>query len=317
MNVRPAEPLAHDGGHLQPQELWTAWNTDALIVIGLLALAWTYLRGRGRTPARGTARWRPYWFWVGLLALAVALLSPLDALSDELASAHMVQHLLLTLVTAPLLVLSAPSARLLRGSPSVVRHAFGAWRRRLRLVALARVLRHPGAAWLLHVGVFWAWHSAALYGAALERPGVHVVEHATFLVTGVLFWRTVVGVRVARVPPGLGVLLLFGMAMSSALLSVLLTFGRSPWYSGYATTTRNWGLEPLADQQLAGAIMWVPAGLVHIAAALTLLVTWLRSTQDGEHRPGAVSGGRPLPVRSDPGRPPAPRRRTRSAGAER
>ena len=301
------------------QSLWSAWHADPLILGGLILAAWIYGRGRSRHQQRSEHRTRQrrrtWCFGSGLAALAAALLSPLDALSDELASAHMVQHLLLTLIAAPLLVLSAPGARLLRGSPSVVRHGFGTWRRRLRLVALARVLRHPGAAWLLHVGVFWAWHSAALYGAALQRPGVHVLEHATFLLTGVLFWRTVVGVRVARVPPGLAVLLLFSMAMSSALLSVLLTFARSPWYSGYATTTRNWGLEPLADQQLAGAIMWVPAGLVHIAAALTLLVAWLRSTQDGEHRPGAVSEGRPQPVRSDPGRSPAPRPRTRSAGA--
>jgi putative membrane protein len=284
--------LAHDGSHLAPQELWSAWTADPVIIAGLLLATWAYLRGRSRGRARAAETWRARYFAGALAALAIALLSPLDALSGALASAHMVQHLLLTLVAAPLLVLSAPGARLLRGSPSAVRRAMTPWRRRLRLAPVAHALRHPGAAWLLHVGTFWAWHAAVLYDAAIEHPAVHALEHATFLVTGLLFWRTVIGIRAARVPAGLGVLLVFGMAMSSALLSVLLTFGRSPWYSAYATTTHPWGLEPLADQQLAGALMWVPAGFVHVAIALALLVSWIRSTEDGEAAATPVAAGR-------------------------
>ncbi|GAB3344814.1 cytochrome c oxidase assembly protein [Modestobacter lapidis] len=274
--------LAHDGAHLVPEELWTAWNADPVILTGLLLATWAYLRGRSRGRARAAQTWRARCFAGALAAIVVALVSPLDALSDALASAHMVQHLLLTLVAAPLLVLSAPGGRLLRGSPAVVRRAISPSRRRLRLAAVTHALRHPGTAWLLHVGTFWAWHAAVLYDAAVQNAAVHALEHATFLITGVLFWRTVIGVRAARVPAGLGVLLVFGMAMSSALLSVLLTFGRSPWYSAYAATTHTWGLAPLADQQLAGAIMWIPAGLVHVVVALGLLVTWIRGTEDDE-----------------------------------
>jgi putative membrane protein len=299
VHVNPGT-LAHEGSDLAPQELWTAWNADPVIITGLLLATWAYLRGRSRGRARAAEKWRARCFAGALAAIAVALLSPLDVLSGALASAHMVQHLLLTLIAAPLLVLSAPGGRLLRGSPSLVRRAISPWRRRLRLAALTPALRHSGTAWLLHVGTFWAWHAAVLYDAAVEHPAVHALEHATFLITGVLFWRTVIGIRAARVPAGLGVLLVFGMAMSSALLSVLLTFGRSPWYSAYAVTTHTWGLDPLADQQLAGAIMWIPAGLVHVVVALGLLVTWIRGTEDGETPAGPIAAGR---VTVDAGQP--------------
>ncbi len=134
--------------------------------------------------------------------------------------------------------------------------------------------------WLAHVATLWFWHAAVPYDAALASGLIHAVEHGTFLLTGVLFWRTVVGGRTAtRVVPGFGVLLIFGMAMQSVLLSLLLTFARTPWYAGYATTTRAWGLDPLADQQLAGVIMWVPAGAVYVVAALLLLVAWVRASE--------------------------------------
>jgi cytochrome c oxidase assembly factor CtaG len=193
----------------------------------------------------------------------------------------MVQHMLLVLVAAPLLALSAPSGTILRGSPLGVRRAVGRWRRRLGLTrANLRVLRLPAAVWLLHVATLWFWHAAVPYGAALDNQLLHVVEHASFLVTALLFWGVIIGARnPARVPNGLGVLLVFAMAMQSILLSVLLTFARVPWYAGYATTTRPWGLAPLTDQQLAGVIMWIPAGLVYVAVALILMAAWIRASE--------------------------------------
>jgi putative membrane protein len=273
--------LAHDAAPV-PGQLWSAWHPDPLVLAALLLLAWVYARGRGRHP-----RWRTWCFAGGLAALAVALLSPLDTLAGALASAHMVQHLLLTLVAAPLLALAAPSAALLRGGPSDVRRRVSPWRRRLRPAAL---LRRPVVAWLLAVVTLWLWHAAALYDAALADPLVHALEHVMFLATALLFWRVVVGVRAVRVSPGLAVLLLFTMAVQSALLALLLTFARTPWYVGYTTTTRPWGIEQLPDQRLAGAIMWVPAGFVYLAAALALLVGWLRR-YDGE-----ASTMEPLPA---------------------
>jgi putative membrane protein len=273
--------LAHPGQPPAPHDLWGAWNLDPVLLGGFLVAAWAYRRGQTSGPRRPVDSWRARCFTVALVVLGLALLSPLDALSSALASAHMVQHLLLLLVAAPLLALSAPSSAILRGSPLAVRRASGRWRRRLGLAhGNLAVLRHPVAVWLLQVGVLWFWHAATPYDAALDNEFLHVLEHASFLVTAVLFWHAVIGVRgAARVSGGLGVLLVFAMAMQSVFLSVLLTFARTPWYSGYATTTASWGLDPLTDQQVAGVIMWIPAGGIYLAAALVLLIGWIRATE--------------------------------------
>jgi putative membrane protein len=273
--------LAHPGQPAAPHDLWSAWALHPVLLGGLLLAAWAYRRGQTRGPKRQVDRWRARCFTAALVALGLALLSPLDALSSALASAHMVQHLLLVLVAAPLLALSAPSSAILRGSPLAARRASGRWRRRLRLThGNLGVLRHPAAVWLLSVGVLWFWHAAGPYDATLDSAPLHLVEHASFVVTAVLFWHVVVGVRgAARVSNGLGVLLVFAMAMQSVFLSVLLTFARTPWYSGYATTTAPWGLDPLTDQQLAGVVMWIPAGGIYLAVALALLVSWIRATE--------------------------------------
>jgi putative membrane protein len=273
--------LAHPGQPPAPHDLWSAWNLHPVLLAGLLLAAWAYRRGQTSGPRRPVDTWRARCFTLALVALGLALLSPLDALSGALASAHMVQHLLLLLVAAPLLALAAPSSAILRGSPPAMRRASGRWRRRLGLThGNLAVLRHPAAVWLLQVGVLWFWHAAAPYDAALDNQFLHLLEHASFLVTAVLFWHVVIGVRgAARVSGGLGVLLVFAMAMQSVFLSVLLTFARTPWYSGYATTTAPWDLDPLTDQQLAGVIMWIPAGGIYLAAALVLLVTWIRATE--------------------------------------
>lgn len=274
--------LAHAGRPPEPHDVWSAWNLDPLLLLGFALVAGVYRRG---SAPFGTRR---AWFFGGaLVALGVALLSPLDALSAALASAHMVQHVLLVLVAAPLLALSAPSSALLRGAPLGVRQATGRWRRRLGLTSRHfRGLRHPVAVFGLHVATLWFWHAAGPYDAALSDPVVHVAEHVTFLGTGVLFWRVVVGARGAgRVSAGLGVLLVFGMGMQSVFLSLLLTFARDGWYAGYRSTTMAWGLTPLADQQLAGVVMWVPAGVVYVAAALALLVSWIKSTEGDDVSP--------------------------------
>jgi putative membrane protein len=273
--------LAHPGQPPAPHDLWSAWNLHPVLLGGLLLAAWAYWRGQTSGPRRPIDTWRARCFTAALVALGLALLSPLDALSGALASAHMVQHLLLLLAAAPLLALSAPSSAILRGSPLALRRASGRWRRRLGLThGNLGVLLHPFAVWLLSVGVIWFWHAAGPYDATLDNQPLHVLEHASFLVTAVLFWQVVVGVRgAARVSGGLGVLLVFAMAMQSVFLSVLLTFARTPWYSGYAQTTAPWGMDPLTDQRLAGVIMWIPAGGIYLMVALALLVAWIRATE--------------------------------------
>jgi putative membrane protein len=271
--------LAHGEQAPTPHHLWTAWNPDPILLLVIAAVVWAYVRGRRGRSKPGP--WRGWCFAGALVTVVIALVSPLEAASDALASAHMVQHVLLLLVAAPLLVLAAPFGTLLRGiSPKGLR-ALSRSRRVLRLTrANLRVLGDPVVVWLLHVGVLWFWHAAVPYDAALDSHAIHIAEHASFIITAVLFWRAVLSSRVAGSDSGgFGVLLVFAMGIQSVFLSALLTFARTPWYTGYEDTPRAWGLEQLADQQLAGVIMWVPAGMIYVSAALALLVGWLHGME--------------------------------------
>ncbi|WP_233512370.1 cytochrome c oxidase assembly protein [Micromonospora deserti] len=263
---------------------------------GILLAAWVYRSGRSRSRPPADDR-RGRCFAGALAVLGIALLSPLETMSSALASAHMVQHLLLVLVAAPLLAFSAPWAAVLRGTPLVVRRSAARWRRRLRLTrGNTRFLRLPGTVWLLHVGTLWFWHAAVPYGAALEHEIVHVLEHASFLITAVLFWTAIIGIRrTGGMSPGVGVLLVFATAMQSVFLSALLTFAQTPWYDGYARTTQPWHLEPLGDQQLAGVIMWIPGGLVYVATGLMLLVTWIQRSEQADLASGPRRRARSSP----------------------
>jgi cytochrome c oxidase assembly factor CtaG len=187
----------------------------------------------------------------------------------------------LVLVAAPRPARGAPGPVLRRAAPPAARSAVARWGRRLGPARDAlRPVRHPVAWWLLHVAALWFWHASVPYGAALDDGFVHLVEHASFLVTGIVFWGVVIGGRRAsRVPEGFAILLVFALAMQGVFLSALLTFARQPWYTAYAGTTAAFGLDPLADQQLAGVIMWVPAGLVYPAVGLALTVAWLRESE--------------------------------------
>lgn len=291
-------PLAHEGPPVGPHDLWSAWNVHPLVIAGLVLAGLAYHRGRPRSPrSTSSARWRAASFTAALLAIALALVSPLDALSAQLASAHMVQHVLLSLVAPPLLVLAAPAHRLLRGVPRPARRRLLRWQRRVGVTPQrVRALRSTTAAWLLAVAALWFWHGSVPYQAALDDELVHAVEHTAFLGTGLLFWWSVVSLARGGSAGGYGVLMLFAMATQSGLLAALLTFARRPWYEGYLGTTRRWGLDPLTDQQLAGVIMWVPAGGIYLGAALALVVVWLQhsETETGSFAGAAVRRSPPI-----------------------
>jgi putative membrane protein len=268
--------LAHQEQALTPHELWVAWNTHPILVLVIGTAVALFLRGWHRGGAGGRG-WRHPVGAAGLAALAFALLSPLDALGGALASAHMLQHIILIVVAAPLLVAGGVLATMMLGLPSSVRRAAhrAAWSTGAGPVV--RTLRRPGTAWLLHVGALWLWHSAALYEAALGSHWLHGLEHVSFLATALLFWSVALLPQPSpRVFPGVAMLLVFTMALQSVILSALLTFSPTPWYGSYGESARAWGLDPLADQQLAGVMMWVPGGLVYVGIALLLVTAGIR-----------------------------------------
>ena len=259
-----------------PHDLWSAWNLDPIIVIGLALAGWLYwtgVRRRGDQPPPRRARF----FAAGLATIAIALLSPIDALATVLVSGHMLQHLLLIMVAAPLIVVGDPTT-VMRGVPRGVRKSTGRWRHE-RGFTPARIssLHHPVPIFLATAGAIWFWHASVAYEAAADNQILHALEHASFLLTAILFWNVLLSRRPSsRLAPGASVLLIFAVAMQGVILSALLTFGDTPWYPSYGETARSWNLDPIEDQRLAGLLMWIPGGLLYTAAALRSLTGWLR-----------------------------------------
>lgn len=274
----------HTGRPPAPHDLWSAWTVDLWTAASFATVCVLYAVGRHRRRVRRQSSRSDVLFVAGLGAAGLALLSPLDTVAAALASAHMVQHLLLVLVAAPLLAASRPAATLLAGTPTRVRRGIGRWRHRLRLrrPVTARA-RHPLPAFLVYVGTLWFWHASVPYQRALDHGYVHVLMHATFLGAGLLLWAALLDAAATPDAAAGGVLLAFAVSFQGAFLGALLTFADTAWYPGYAESTDRWGLTPVADQQLAGALMWVPGGLVHILAALALLVRWVTES-DSEER---------------------------------
>ena len=277
--------FAHVGRPLAPHDLLGSWDLATGAVVAVIAAVYA---GASRVSPR--TRGRDASFFRGLAILAVALVSPLEGLAGSLASAHMVQHMLILLVAAPLLARARMLPVLLRVMPLGATRSTWRWLRRLGLHRgrLDRI-RHPLLLWLFYVGVLWFWHASGPYQAAVDHDWIHVLEHATFIVAGVGFWSLVWGVGRHALVVGLRVLMVFAAAMQGVLLAALLTFSPAPWYPVYSVTTAPFGLDPLTDQQLAGLVLWVPASLLYVGVALFLIARWV--ADDGPVPDGSQSFG--------------------------
>lgn len=277
---------------------------QAVFATGLAAAAVLYGTGVRRLWRRagrghGVSGWRVGAGAAAVLILIVALLSPLDALADDLFSAHMVQHLLLLLIAPPLLVAAAPEYVGLWGLSVPARQRLTRWWRhspRARS-AVSRALR-PGPVWAANVAILWFWHLPTAYDAAVRHQVVHALEHASFLIAAFFFWWLLFrhGARRRQMDRGVGLVYVFTAGLQCSALGALLALAGSPWYAVHAHTTAAWGLTPLEDQQIAGLIMWIPAGLVYLLVAAVLFVQWIEQpTRRGAMRPGV---GRMISSRS-------------------
>ena len=232
--------------------------------------------------------WRTALFLAGLAALLAALGQPIDMLATQLFSVHMVQHMLLTVAAAPLLLLGAPIRPLLRGLPRIVRTGVVRPLARARPIrSLLHALRHPLIAGALYVGGLYAWHLPALYDAALADDRIHVAEHAWFFVSALLFWSVVIDPAPFRGTLGyaarLPYLLVAGAAQNT-VLGGLLSFSTRLLYSAYARTPDRFGLDPVTDQRIGGAVMWVTGDLVFLAAASIAFFLWLAEEEEMQRR---------------------------------
>jgi putative membrane protein len=253
----------------EPWVLTCLLLSAALYALGVARL-WRHAgRGRGVNMRQMSA------FSAGWLVLVIALTSPLDQLGSELFSAHMVQHELLMIVAAPLLVLGRPLGVWAWALPFRWRRAVGRFLHRRGWRAPWLLVTSPVVAWLLHALALWLWHMPALFDAALANDGVHTLQHSAFLLTALLFWWSVLGAA-TRSEQGIALVSIFTTMVHTGALGALLTLSKTPWYSGYFTTASIYGLNALEDQELGGLIMWVPAGLVYIICGLALASRWMR-----------------------------------------
>ena len=254
---------------------WSDWEFSPGIVIPLALSAVVYAIGSRRHV--GLTGVQLSCFWLGWLSLVVALVSPLHPLGEELFSAHMVQHEILMLVSAPLLVVSRPLVTFLWALPFRWRRMLGQLSKRHAVHSTWIWLTAPLTAWWIHAVAIWAWHAPPLMDATLRSDLVHSLQHLSFLLSALLFWWALFYAH-GRRAYGSGVLYIFTTALHTGILGALLTFAPHPWYAPYATTTQQHGLTPLQDQQIGGLIMWVPASIVYIVAGLYLFAAWMRES---------------------------------------
>jgi putative copper resistance protein D len=279
--IVPAAVLAHGPSAPEPvlPDVLFAWSLDPTVLVPLAILATGYLAAVRRVnrahPGNPVARARPVCWLLGLGAVLVALQSPIERYDTSLFSVHMVQHTLLTLVGPPLLALGAPITLLLRVARPQTR-------RRVLLPILhswpVRAVTFPVVSWLLFALAMWGTHFSPLFDRSLEEPTIHQLEHVIYLVSAALFWWPVIGLDPSpwRLKEPARILYTFLQMPQNTFLGLAIVSATAPLYPHYASLARNWGPSRLADQQMAGALMWIVGDLVFVMAMLGIVVGWMR-----------------------------------------
>ncbi|PYT01621.1 MAG: hypothetical protein DMF63_01885 [Acidobacteria bacterium] len=281
--VAASTTFAHEGEPHDFGELWHAWSFDPLVVVILASSALVYVNGlknlwKAGGRGHGISEWEATAFAFGWFSIFIALVSPVHAWGEVLFSAHMLQHEILMLLSAPLFVIGRPFVAAMWCAPNSWRRPIGSTISEGHLKFLWRRITSPFVAWLVHALALWIWHIPFLFQATLKSDVVHTLQHASFFGSALLFWWAIIYGSRGVASYGAGILYLFTTSIHSGLLGVLLTLTSRVWYPAYSETTASWGLTPIEDQQLGGLIMWVPAGIVYIVAALIMFSGWLRES---------------------------------------
>ena len=283
--------------HVPYEDPWV-WTFDpwGLLPLGLVATLYTLglVRLWRRAGAgRGVPIHRVALFGAGIIVAGLAVASPVDALADMLFSLHMVQHLLLMLVAAPLIVLGRPSPVLLFALPRAQRGPVGRLGKGAA-GAVWRTLTHPLGAAGLYLITLWVWHVPALYEGAIRSDPVHTLQHANFLFAAVCLWVSVCDRPRRSGHFGASVLSVFATAAHSGALGALLALSAGVWYPFYVE--RGAGLAPLTDQQVGGLVMWVPSGIILAGAGLVSFAAWLSLAGRRAEQRSALRRAAPLSV---------------------
>lgn len=261
----------------------TNWSLDpSLVYVGLAA--GLYLVGSRRRLGRPTPL-QAVSFFAGLLTIVIALDSPIDAYADQLFWVHMLQHVLLLTVAPPLVLLGRPWPTMWRALPIKQRTSLARTLAQAGWTAPLRALARPLPAWILFNATVVLWHIPAAYNATLTNGAIHVVEHAMFFFTGLLFWARVIdpGPLRPRLVWPVRIAYTVGAMVVGWVLAITLVVVPHPLYGYYAgLASRPGGLTALQDQQIAAGIMWVPGS---IAYAITFVIGFYRWLE-----PGRASG---------------------------
>ncbi|MCK9520425.1 MAG: cytochrome c oxidase assembly protein [Dehalococcoidia bacterium] len=277
----PGVAFAHGSGRGEPSlsTLLTGWEFDPFFFLPVGLGAWGYfsaVRQVNRAhPNSKVPVSRVIYFSLGLLALVIAIASPIGAYDTTLFSAHMWQHMLLMMVAAPLLLLGAPITLVLRvASPRVRKEVLLPVLRSLPV----RVLAFPVVAWLIFAGTMWTSHFLPIFNAALENVWLHRLEHVWYMSAALLFWWPVVGADPSpwRMPHPVRLLYVFLQMPQNSFLALAIYNAGDPLYRHYETLARDWGPSALSDQQLAGITMWVFGDLLFLAALGFVAYGWVK-----------------------------------------
>jgi cytochrome c oxidase assembly factor CtaG len=253
------------------------WTFDLWITLPLLLAAALYAVGIGRLwrragTGRGIHAWQASCYTAGWLVLVLALVSPIHRWGTGLFSLHMVEHELVMAAAAPFLVLGRPGGAFAWALPSRLRRALPLLLRRSRLRTIWGALTGPLAATVIQGIAIWIWHAPALFDTAVANIMLHRLQHVSFLATGLLFWWAVV----RRRNSGAAAAYIFATMLHTSILGAVIALPPQILYRLQTQRAAEWGMTPLQDQQLAGLIMWVPAGLVYAGTALLFFASWVK-----------------------------------------
>ena len=275
----------HIGDHLPRAsnlgDFFGQWELDVAPLLVILVIAFTYVVGlwrlRWRTTVQPVATGRTVLFVLGILALLLALVSPIAAYSQDLFYMHMIQHLLLLMAAAPLLLLANSMPVFMWSLPKEARHKVGTLMTRdgfLRQILVP--VANPKIALPLYFVTIWAWHVPLAYDAALNNGVVHYLEHLTMFGAATIFWWVIIGAAPLRSRIGYPVRTLYVLLATiiNTPLGIFITFSDGALYSFYRNAPGHWGISLVQDQQLGGLLMWIPGNMMFLVALTVLFFVW-------------------------------------------
>ena len=277
------------------------WELEPVVVLPLMVSAVLYALGLARVwrragAGRGVSGWSAASFATGWMVLFAALVSPVAWLSQILFSVHMTQHMLIMLVAAPLLTFGQPLLVWMWTLDDIRRERIAHGLRGPRVLRVWQSLTAPLSVFLLQAAALCVWHIPSWYEAALRNDAIHAVEHLSLVVAASLFWWAMLHGRYGRMAYGAGVFYVFLTAVYSSVVGALVTVSPSVWYGEYGRQAAAWRVDALEDQQLAGLLMWIPAGVVFIVCGLALLAAWLGEAERRVRFGATDAAARRLPL---------------------